>query len=268
MNSCPSLNSIDQESPLFSRLSSTEKIYTPEQLTLLDQHKIPTHVAFIPDGNRRWAKKENTSTDQGHREGADIIMDIVKASKELGIKVVTFYIFSTENWSRPEPEIQAILWLLQSYLIEKCQVMVDNEIKFQTIGDLSGMPPHICETISATKEATAHCHDVELIFAINYGSRNEICRTVQRLLNDFSTGKLDQQEITEELISSYLDTAGRPDPDLLIRTSGELRISNFLLWQASYTEIYSSNVLWPDFTTQHLLEAILNFQKRKRRIGL
>jgi len=269
MTTCPSLNSNINNNYYDTSLAPLEKsIYSTEQLALLDNQKIPSHVAFIPDGNRRWAKKENTTTDQGHREGADTIMNIVKSAKALGIKTVTFYIFSTENWSRPEHEILAILWLLQSYLIENTPIMIDNGIKFTTIGDIAQMPLNIYDTICNTVESTASCDDINLVFAINYGSRNEICRAVQSILADFTLGKIAKNEVNEQTISNYLDTAGNNDPDLLIRTSGEMRISNFLLWQSSYTEIYSSQVLWPDFNSQHFLEAILNFQTRKRRLGL
>ncbi len=238
--------------------------YTAEQLHALNPARVPRHVAFIPDGNRRWAKKRETSAAKGHREGADILMDIVKAAKALGVKASTFYIFSTENWTRDAVEVQALLWLLESYLIEQCPVMLENEIRFQTIGDLSRFPACVRETVQATKDATAHCATMDLVLALNYGARDELRRAFQSMLNDEIWKK---ETVTEALISQYLDTVQWPDPELLIRTSGEQRLSNFLLWQTSYTEVYTTNVLWPDFTPKNLLTAILEFQQRERRLG-
>lgn len=238
--------------------------YTPEQLSALDFENIPQHIAFIPDGNRRWAKKRDTSASKGHQEGADILMDIAKAAKALGVKVCTFYVFSTENWRRDQLEVQALLWLLESYLIEQRPVMVESGIQFQTIGDLSRFPASICKTIQSTKDATAHCTGMDMVLALNYGARDEICRAFNSILNN---GAWQKEAITEKMISQHLDTAQWPDPELLIRTSGEQRLSNFLLWQTSYTEMYTINVLWPDFTPQHLLSAVLNFQQRERRLG-
>lgn len=246
--------------------SIIEKIFTEEEIALLDKNRIPNHIAIIPDGNRRWAKNKHSLTELGHREGADTIMDIVKAGKELGVKVITIYLFSTENWSRPQEEIACLMWLLQSYLIEQKQTMIDNQIRLQTIGDLSRIPPQVVETIQSTKNATADCDKIEMVFALNYGGRDDIRRGVQSLVNDVRNGLI-QGEITEALISSYLDTAPWGDPDLLIRTSGELRLSNFLLWQISYAEIFVADVLWPDFDAQYLLKALINFQKRQRRLG-
>lgn len=238
--------------------------YTPEQLLAVEQGPIPHHVAFIPDGNRRWAKKRGVSVAQGHREGADRLIDIVKAAKALGIKTVTFYSFSTENWTRSQLEIQAIFWLLESYLIEQCPTMVNSGIRYNTIGDLSRFPASVRQTIQQTKNNTAHCNAVEMIMALNYGGRDELKRAFASIVE---TRAWEKEAITESLISRYLDTAGRPDPDLLIRTSGESRLSNFLLWQTSYSEIYMTDVLWPDFTPTQLLKAVLDFQKRDRRLG-
>lgn len=250
-----------------SLTGETEKFYTIEQLSTLDPQHIPQHVAFIPDGNRRWAKRLEFSSVEGHRHGADILMDIVKAGKEMGIKVMTFYFFSTENWLRAKEEVHALMWLLQTYLSEQCQTMIDNGIRFQCIGDLSKIPEDVYKTVQETKQATALCDKVELVLAINYGSRDEICRAVQAIAADHKNDKFSSKEIDERLISSYLDTATFPDPDLLIRTSGEMRISNFLLWQLSYTEIYAPKTLWPEFTPNHFLDAIMEYQKRERRLG-
>lgn len=241
--------------------------FIPEELNSLNASRIPRHVAFIPDGNRRWAKSQHTPVARGHREGADILMDTTKACKELGIPVVTFYVFSTENWSRSDEEVQALMWLLENYLIMQTQTMIDSGIKLQTIGDLSRLPTSVIDTIALTKANTAHCDKITLILAINYGGRDEICRGMQAMLDDYVNKTLKREDITESTISRYLDTAEFADPDLLIRTSGELRLSNFLLWQTSYTEVFIANVLWPDFTPHHLLEAVVNFQNRQRRWG-
>lgn len=241
--------------------------FHPSELARLDRSRIPQHIAIIPDGNRRWAKKRLSSVQEGHREGADTLMEIVKAAKELGIKGITFYSFSTENWNRPPEEVMALMALFTSYLTEQREEMVQSGIKLETIGDLSELPSFLCKTIHETKLATQECNKVSLILALNYGSRNEICRAFRAILNDYDHHYLSKEDINEETISRYLDTHRWGDPDLLIRTSGELRVSNFLLWQISYSEIHVAPVLWPDFTPQHLIEAIIDFQGRQRRWG-
>lgn len=247
--------------------SASSSIYTPTQVAAVDISRIPHHVAFIPDGNRRWAKSNNLSTKQGHEKGAETLMDTVKAAKELGIKMVTFYSFSTENWSRNPLEVQAIMWLLNTFLTEQRPLMVRDGIRLQTIGDLSRFSSSVRQTIQDTKDATVHCGDFDLVLALNYGGRDELRRAVQKICEDYAKKTFTSKEVTETLISHYLDTKHWNDPDLLIRTSGEQRMSNFLLWQTSYTEIYTTAVLWPDFSSQHLLNAILDFQKRQRRLG-
>jgi len=242
-------------------------IFTSQEKASLDPMHIPRHVAIIPDGNRRWAKKQEGSSEQGHRAGADALMEIVKAARELGIRALTFYLFSTENWNRSEEEINALMWLLEGFLYDQCAEMQAHQVRLKTIGNLSIFPENILKAIDSTSKATAHCTDIEMILALNYGGRDEIRRAIHRLLDDFNSQKMQKEEVTESLISRYLDTAPWGDPDLLIRTSGELRISNFLLWQLSYTEIYVTNTLWPDFTPRDFLEAIADFQKRDRRLG-
>lgn len=242
-------------------------IYTSEQVASLDPQSIPQHVAFIPDGNRRWAKQQKMQAAEGHREGSNNLIEIVKAGKELGIKTFTFYLFSTENWSRPQEEIDALMWLLHTYLIDQRPVFLEEGTRLCTIGDLSALPDYVNETINETKQITSSCNEVDLIFALNYGSRDEIKRAVQSIAKDAVDKKFAPDQISETLISQYLDTASWKDPDLLIRTSGELRISNYLLWQISYAEIFCSPVMWPDFTPSHLLEALMSFQKRERRLG-
>jgi undecaprenyl diphosphate synthase len=241
--------------------------FNPEDLAKLDSKRIPYHIAFIPDGNRRWAKKRLSSTQQGHKVGADTLMDTVKAALDLGVKEVTFYGFSTENWSRPAEEVNALMALYTHYLLSQRDDMVLSGIQLEVIGNLDALPPFLLNAIAEVKDATKHCDKIRLILALNYGSRDEICRAVKKIMSDVGQGKLSENEVTEKTISQYLDTGKCRDPELLIRTSGEMRVSNFLLWQISYTEIHVSPVLWPDFKPQHLLEAIVDYQARERRMG-
>lgn len=241
--------------------------FSHDQLSLLDPKRIPKHVAIIPDGNRRWAKNRELQSGNGHSQGADILMDVVKSGRELGVKTMTFYTFSTENWHRDAEEVAGLFWLLQTYLSDKCDEMLEFGIKFQCIGDLEKLPVDLYNTILDTKQKTAHCNKIEMVLAVNYGSRDELCRAIKTMMSDHSAKKIAEEDITADLVSSYLDTHEWPDPELLIRTSGEMRISNFLLWQLSYSEIYVSNVLWPDYRPNHLFEAIYNYQQRQRRLG-
>jgi undecaprenyl diphosphate synthase len=241
--------------------------FHPSELARLNPSRMPKHIAIIPDGNRRWAKKRLSSIQEGHREGADTLMEMVKAAKELGIEGITFYSFSTENWNRPPEEIWALMALFTTYLNEQCEEMVQSGIKLETIGDLSALPSYLIEAIQKTKFATRECNKINLILALNYGSRNEICRAFRAMIEDYDHQSLKKEDINEATISRYLDTHPWGDPDLLIRTSGELRVSNFLLWQISYSEIHVAPVLWPDFTPHHLIEAIVDFQGRQRRWG-
>lgn len=250
--------------PSSSRQPDLEELFfTPAQLAMIQVKKMPAHVAIIPDGNRRWAKGQAEKVQTGHRAGADTLMDTVKAAKQLGIKVLTFYVFSTENWMRDEEEIRGILWLLEAYLKEQRVSMVQNGVRLRTMGDLSRFPECIIASIEETKQITSTCDKIDLVLAMNYGARDEIRRSFQKILDD----KVKKEDITEQLISSYLDNAEWGDPELLIRTSGEYRISNFLLWQLSYAEIYYTPILWPDFKPFHLWEAVIEFQKRDRRLG-
>lgn len=245
----------------------SNKIYSSEQIALLDNTRIPRHVAFIPDGNRRWAKRQMEIVKKGHQAGGNVLIEIVKAGKELGIKVMTFYIFSTENWNRPKEEIVAFMWLLIEFLRGQCEEMIEEGVRLKTIGDLTAIPKEVLKAFEETGKSTAHCNKIDMVFAINYGGRDDVKRAVQKIVDDYGNQKLQKEHITENLISQYLDTAPWSDPDLLIRTSGEMRVSNFLLWQISYSEIHVSNVLWPDFTHKNLLEALIDFQQRERRLG-
>lgn len=253
------LNSVptDQKSDFFSA----------EELALLRPSPRPRHVAVMPDGNRRWAKRHTCSTEAGHNKGADVVLDVVRAAQELGIRVITVYTFSTENWTRPQQEIDALFMMLDGYLKNQRQPMIDHGIQLHAIGNLTGLPSFIQKTLEETKEATSQGNGIRFVLALNYGGRDDICRAAKKMIQDVTHGLLQPEQVNEETFSGYLDTAPFGDPDLLIRTSGELRVSNFLLWQISYTELYTTQVYWPDFTPRHLLDALVNFQQRDRRIG-
>lgn len=241
----------------------SKTIYSTDDFSLLDSQKIPKHIAIIMDGNRRWASQQGLPPMMGHWEGAEVLTDVVKGASELGVKTLTVYAFSTENWLRPDHEIEALMNIFELYLIRKKELMVRDGIRLDAIGDLSRIPERVQKAFYETKKATEHCEKINLVLGLNYGGRDEIKRAVAKILEE----KISPEKLTEEMISSHLDTSRWGDPDLLIRTSGELRISNFLLWQISYSEIYVTDVLWPDFSPQKLFEAILVYQKRRRRLG-
>ena len=236
----------------------------PEEIGL---KRIPKHVAIIMDGNRRWAQKHGVSTTIGHWKGAEALMDIVDAASNLGIEVLTVYAFSTENWSRSEEEVDGIMQLFKMYLSGQCERMIREGVRLDAIGDLEKLPPDVLKILEETRAATAHGTKIDLVLAINYGARDDIRRAVSSLVDDCLEGHLAKEDISEKVVAGYLDTAQWQDPELLIRTSGEMRLSNFLLWQISYSEIYISEVLWPDFNESHLLQALLDYQRRERRSG-
>lgn len=248
-------------------LLSKPQIFSLQDLLPLNKARVPKHVALIPDGNRRWALQRQLQSEEGHNEGGNTLIEIVKAACELGIKVITFYLFSTENWARPKFEVDSLMWLLDKFLTDQRQTMLDYGIRMHTIGTLSRLPEFVQTTIHQTKTATENCKTIDMVLAINYGSRDEICRAVKKIVDKVQSGELDAEAISETCIAAHLDTAAWEDPELLIRTSGELRLSNYLLWQLSYSEIYVVDTLWPNFCPQHLLEAILNYQTRQRRLG-
>lgn len=245
----------------------TVRYFSDTDLTRLHPEKVPKHVALILDGNRRYAKKQNLFVFQGHQAGADIILDIVKAGKELGIKTMTLFVFSTENWNRSVIEVSALMQLFENFILRNIPEMLANQIRFDTIGDISRFPDGVKNAIAKASEATKECKGVTALFAMNYGARNEILRAVKKIAALAKSGEIDPNLLTEDMITSQLDTSGYPDPDLLIRTAGVQRISNFLLWQLSYAELYITEVLWPEFTPHHLLEAAVEFQTRERRLG-
>jgi len=241
--------------------------YSSEELSLLNPAKIPKHIAIIMDGNRRWAKQRNLPLMMGHWEGAETLIDIVRSASDLGVKTLTAYAFSTENWVRPEEEIEALMEIFELYLIRKREAMIQSGIRLNSIGDSTRLPQRVLDALNQTKEATKQCDKIDLVLALNYGGRDEIRRSLTKILDLHRQHPLQNHEITEDLIAKHLDTSPWGDPDLLIRTSGELRLSNFLLWQLCYTEIYVTDVLWPDFAPKELLDSILAYQCRDRRRG-
>jgi undecaprenyl diphosphate synthase len=240
-----------------------QTIYSLEEIALLDPQNIPSHVAIIMDGNRRWAKQKGLPPIMGHWEGAESLTDILKAASELGIKTLTVYAFSTENWKRPGEEVENLMNIFELYLTRKKEAMVRDGVRLDAIGDLSKIPQSVRRAFLDTKKATERCDKINLVLALNYGGRDEIRRVIAKMLEE----KIHPDQITEECIAKYLDTSRFGDPELLIRTSGEVRLSNFLLWQISYTEILYTEVLWPDFSPKELLKAIYAYQQRKQRRG-
>jgi len=234
----------------------------------IDKGKLPHHIAIIMDGNGRWAKKKFLNRISGHLKGVDSVREVTTACRELGIKVLTLYAFSIENWKRPSDEVNALMGLLNEYLQKECEEMVQNNIRLNAIGRIEDLPLDVQTTLQETMEKTKHCDGMILNLALSYGGRSEILHAVQGILSYLQKGKIKPEEITVQRFPEYLWTHGLPDPDLLIRTSGEYRISNFLLWQIAYTELYVTETLWPDFDRKELLKAIADYQSRERRFGL
>ena len=228
---------------------------------------IPQHVAIILDGNGRWAKKRFLPRNAGHAAGAKNVEKIIEDAHDMGIKYLTMYAFSTENWNRPEDEVKALMKLLRNYLKDCIERANKNDMKVRVIGDKSRLDDDIIDRINELEECSKDNKGINFIIAINYGSRDEIRRAVTKISQDVKDGVIESRDISENLISSYLDTAGIPDPDLLIRTSGEITLSNYLLWQLAYTEFYFTDVLWPDFDKEELKKAIVKYNQRDRRFG-
>lgn len=223
-------------------------------------NKLPAHIAIIMDGNGRWAKEQNLKRTQGHKEGAKNVGHITKHCAKIGIKYLTLFAFSTENWSRPKLEVEYLMRLLSQYLESELSNYMENNIRFETIGDLSRFSKRLQQTIAELKNKTKNNTGLTQILALNYGSKDEITRAVQKLNNH-------NEVVSEENISKYLDSANFPDVDLLIRTSGEVRISNFMLWQCAYSEMFFSPTYWPEFTSNDLDDILDDYDKRERRFG-
>ncbi len=246
---------------------AAESFFSEEQLLKIRDFPIPNHIAIIMDGNRRWAKQRSLSSKQGHWEGAEALTEITRAAALLGVKTLTAYSFSTENWGRSPEEVDALMHLFSTYLHLQKNTMIRDGVCLHTIGDLSRFPQNVQNAFRTTQEATSHCKKINLVLAMNYGGRDEIRRAFVKILQENQNSPLSPDQISEEFIATYLDTRRWGDPELVVRTGGEMRLSNFMLWQISYAEIYMTEKLWPDFVPQDLFEAILSFQKRNRRLG-
>lgn len=233
----------------------------------LDLEKLPSHVAIIMDGNGRWAARRSLPRVAGHRAGATAVRRTVEAAAQLHLGHLTLYAFSTENWKRPRAEVDALMSLLRKFLRKELANLQKNNIRFRTIGRSEGIDASLLEEIHQAEEATSHNTGLNLNIAINYGGRAEIVDALRRIGWEVAAGRLNPEKITDEMISKKLYTSSIPDPDLLIRTSGEMRVSNFLIWQIAYSEIYVTDTLWPDFDRTALLTALIDFQKRDRRFG-
>ncbi len=228
---------------------------------------LPSHVAIIMDGNGRWAKKRLMNRVKGHEKGSDTVRSIVTASREIGIKCLTLYAFSTENWARSESEVKALMGLLKKFIVAEREDLQKNNIRLTVIGQKHRLPGDVRQELDATLELTLGNDGMQLNLALSYGSREEITRAVQKISAKIAAKDLSPDDITEDLVNAHLYTSGMPDPDLIIRTSGEYRLSNFLLWQAAYSEIFVTDTLWPDFTRDEFVEILKNYQTRDRRFG-
>ena len=228
---------------------------------------VPNHIAIILDGNGRWAKKKGMPRSYGHVKGCANLETICDDMKELGVKYLTVYSFSTENWKRSREEVEGLMKLFRNYLKKCIKIAERNKMRVRVIGDITAFDKDIQERIAYLEEFSKKYDELHFQIALNYGSRDEITRGMRRLAQDAAEGKITPEEVDEEMVESYLDTAGIPDPDLLIRTSGELRLSNFLLWQLAYTEFYFTDVAWPDFNREELIRAIEKYNARDRRYG-
>ncbi|NSW92331.1 MAG: isoprenyl transferase [Firmicutes bacterium] len=233
----------------------------------INKEKLPEHIAIIPDGNGRWANHRGMPRNAGHREGSRTLKEIVLHCAEIGIKYLTVYAFSTENWKRPETEVNSLMALIHEFLENAEEELSGSNVQIRIIGNMLGLSEALRREIPKVVDMTKANTGLILNIALNYGGRDEVVNAVRRIAEEVKNGKISIEDINEKLISSKLYTAGIPDPDLLIRTGGEKRVSNFLLWQGAYTEMWYSDILWPDFTKEHLLEAIHNYQNRKRKFG-
>lgn len=244
-----------------------EQLSEEELRRLLDPERLPKHVAIIMDGNRRWAKRKGLPILRGHRAGSRSTRQVVEACVELGIPILTLYAFSTENWRRPATEVRRLLQLIEATLRRERPELHANGVRVRHIGSLNGLPQSLVQEMRETEKLTRNNRTLLVNVAINYGSRDELVRAMKAIAKEVAEGRLRPDEIDEGIISNHLDTAGLPDPDLLIRTGGEQRVSNFLLWQIAYAELYVTPTLWPDFDKRGFLLALLDYQHRERRFG-
>jgi undecaprenyl diphosphate synthase len=233
----------------------------------IDRTKLPKHVAIIMDGNGRWAKQKGKNRVFGHQQGARSVKEVVKIAGELGIKYLTLYAFSTENWNRPKLEVEALMALLVSSINTETKELIENNVKLLSIGHHHILPQKVNKKLQQAIGQTQHCTGLNLILALSYSSKWEIMEAIRKIANKIVNQEIKPDEINEQLMDNCLTTAGIPDPELMIRTSGEYRISNFLLWQLAYSELYFTQTLWPDFGRNEFIEALLDYQKRERRFG-
>lgn len=233
----------------------------------VDFDRLPRHIAIIMDGNGRWAKKRGLPRTAGHKVGAETFRHIATYCRDIGIEYLTVYAFSTENWKRSEEEVGTIMGLLKQYLLESIESMERDNIRLRFLGDLTAISPELQELVDRTNAISARMSGFQANVCLNYGGRDEIVRAVRRFAKDCESGAMKPEELTEEVLSGYLDSGGLPDPELIIRPSGEVRTSNFLLWQSAYSEYYFCDTLWPDFDEEELCRAIASYQKRDRRFG-
>jgi undecaprenyl diphosphate synthase len=240
----------------------------PDLLMKIDKGKLPRHIAIVMDGNGRWAQRRFLPRNAGHRAGVRTVDDVVTTARKLGISCLTLYALSTENWARPRQEIRALMGILRMYLRKELKRMVRENIRFNTIGRIQDLPEPVRDLLIDTMAETSQNDGMLLTLALSYGSRTEIIDAVKGVIHAVQRGELDPEEITPAAFDNYLYTAGLPDPDLLIRTGGERRLSNFLLWQTPYTELYFTEVLWPDFRGDDFLRSIIDYQQRERRFGM
>lgn len=236
-------------------------------LSKIDKSRVPSHVAIIMDGNGRWARERGMPRVYGHQNGAKAVRAATEAAAELGVKYLTLYAFSTENWNRPKMEVEALMSLLVSTIESETKTLVDNKIRLQTIGNIKSLPEMVQTKISKLVEKTKDFTGLTLVVALSYSSKWEITEALKALVKDCTSGKIDIDNVDHCTIDSYLTTVGMPEPELLIRTSGEYRLSNFLLWQIAYTELYFTKTLWPDFGKEDFFKAIESYQQRERRFG-
>jgi len=239
----------------------------PELVKLIKPDLLPSHIAVIMDGNGRWAKKRALPRIAGHKAGIKSVRTIIETCREIGIKHLTLYTFSSENWQRPKKEIETLMSLLSEYIDKEINNLNENRIRFNIFGDWESLNYGVTEKIKFAMEETSKNDQMTLNLALNYGGRQEIIRAARNITKDVVEGNIVIDDINEVLFSSYLFSKDQPDPDLVIRTSGEMRISNFLLWQLAYTEFWITDILWPDFTKKHLYNALIDYQKRNRRFG-
>ena len=257
------MNSLADDGPAVKTRTSN-----PDLFSQVDLERLPRHIAVIMDGNGRWARKRHLPRIAGHRAGIGAVRQAVKACARLGIPCLTLYAFSVENWKRPRTEVKLLMGLLREYLKKEIAELKQNNIRFSAIGRIESLPQSVQRDLNETVERTRSNTGLKLTLALNYGGRAELIDAVRSLATDLKGNEgLDPESITEESFSRHLYTRDLPDPDLLIRTSGEMRLSNFLLWQVAYSEIWVTDILWPDFTERELLQAVIDFQRRERRYG-